>query len=178
VYSVLCGWCSGRGYRHPKLEGEAEPSGPLAFFVEAGKPRTAHLTVSSILLALKGELRICDPYYGTGTLYRLDSIADKPIRFLTQKPDTKEQSTGVLPKAIAEFGKQHPNIEFRRHSTSDLHDRFVLSSTELVLLGHGLKDIGSKDSFVVRLNRDVAADTLDEVTASFDRKWAAATRLT
>src|SRR4029079_6385934 len=30
-----------------------------------------------------GLLRICDPYYGCGSLLRLDGITDRPIRFLT-----------------------------------------------------------------------------------------------
>ncbi|MFC1596487.1 hypothetical protein ACFL5Q_00875 [Planctomycetota bacterium] len=178
VVAELCEWCEGRGYRHPQHEVAQQEGGPFVFFVEAGKPRTAHVTLLSILSPLDGEVRICDPYYGTGTLLRLDPIADKPIRFLTRQPDSKEQSSGILSKAVAEFFKQHPNVEFKRHSTRDLHDRFILCRTELILLGHGLKDIGNKDSFIVRLSRDIAADTIDEVTDSFDRKWANAEKLT
>ncbi len=62
-------------------------------------------------------------------------------------------------------------------SNRDVNLGQFLSSEELILLGHGLKDIGNKDSFVVRLNRDMAANMIDEVIQSFDRKWAAATKL-
>ena len=178
LYPVLCNWCGGRGYRRAQLEGDPQEAGPFVFFVQAGKPRTAHLTMLSVLSSLQGELRICDPYYGTGTLLRLDPIADKSVRFLTQQPDSNEQSRGILSPALAEFVKQHPDVEFKRHPTKDLHDRFIVCPTELILLGHGLKDIGNKDSFVVRLNRDIAANTIEEVIESFDRKWAIASKLT
>jgi len=176
-FDQLCTWCGGRGYRRPQIEDDPEESGPLVYFAQAGKPRTAHLTIQSILLSLEGDLRICDPYYGTGTFWRLDPIADKPIRFLTHRPDGKEQGTGILPRALAEFVTQHPNVKFKRHSTNDLHDRYIICPTELILLGHGLKDIGNKDSFIVRIHRDIAADTIDEVAESFERKWAAASDL-
>lgn len=146
-------------------------------YIEAGKPRTAHLEIVPILSSLTGDIRICDPYYGTGSLLRLDAIASKPVRFLTHTPDSKEQSTGQLPRALSEFVRQYPNVEFRQYSANNLHDRFVVCNDELILLGHGLKDIGNKDSFVVRLNRGVAADIIDQVIRSFDNKWATATKL-
>ncbi len=183
-----CARCEGRGYREPRNAAEIarelgvrelpRPTGPSVVYIESGKPRTAHLEVVPILASLAGDIRICDPYYGTGTLLRLDSIADKPIRFLTQKPDSRENASGTLPRAIAEFVRQHTSIEFRQCSSNDLHDRFIVCRSELILLGQGLKDIGNKESFIVRLNRDVAADTIDQVIASFDGKWATGTSLT
>lgn len=126
----------------------------------------------SILTSLQGEIRICDPYYGTGSLLPLDGIAENPIRFLTRHPDTKEQMSGVLARSLTEFVKQHPNVEIKQHVNNDLHDRFIVCSRELILLGQGPKDIGNKESFIVRLDRDIASNVIDEVTASFDAKWA------
>ena len=45
----------------------------------------------------------------------------------------------------------------------DLHDRFVLSEAKILLVGHGLKDIGAKESFVIVLPRTFAPDLLDNV---------------
>jgi hypothetical protein len=146
-------------------------------FVEAGKPRTAHLALQPILQSLIGELRICDPYYGCGSLLRLDGITDRPIRFLTHTPDKVELNQGLLPKAIAEFTTEHPNVEFRKCVGNDVHDRFVVCPTDLILLGHGLKDVGNKDSFVVRLGREIAADTIDQVIQAFDAKWVKASAI-
>jgi hypothetical protein len=38
-------------------------------------------------------------------------------------------------------------------------------------VGHGLKDIGGKESFVVRLDRGLVPDLLDTLLSSFDAKW-------
>ncbi len=153
-----------------------DPQQTIVVQIDAGKPRTAHLEVAKLLQPLMGEVRICDPYYGTGSLLRLDELAKaKAIRFLTQKADSREQT--LLPKAIQEFVRERPQFEFRRHGPNDLHDRFIITDDCLILLGHGLKDIGNKDSFVVKLDRGLAADVIDNVRASFDARWLAATPL-
>ncbi|MEX1228768.1 MAG: hypothetical protein WEB58_00930 [Planctomycetaceae bacterium] len=174
---TLCEWCDGFGYRIPKLSTETTEAIHNVFYVEAGKPRTAHLNLLTMLQSLNGQIRICDPYYGTGTFFRLDSIADKSICFLTQQPDKNELAKGILPKALAEFVRQHSNIEFRVNQANDLHDRYILTENELILLGHGLKDLGNKDSFIVRLAREIAANTVDDIVAAFDAKWRNATRI-
>ncbi len=149
---------------------ESMVEGPVIAFVEAGKPRTAHLKLASFFQKLTGDLRICDPYYGSGSLLRLDELVQcSSVRFLTHAGDASEKST--LPRALTEYTKEHKNIEFRRYNGSDLHDRYVLTDEELMLLGHGLKDIGNKDSFIVRINRELASDLLDDLRDSFDAKW-------
>jgi hypothetical protein len=162
----ICDMCGGYGWFDPTVERDA----PLVFFVEAGTPRTAHLQLNDIFRPLSGEIRICDPYYGMGSLLRLDLLQQcRPIRFLTQNPDRNEAQ--ILPKALQEWKYQHGNVEFRRHNGHDLHDRFVLASSELILLGHGLKDVGNKDSFIIRIRSELAADLIDSVRDSFDNKW-------
>jgi hypothetical protein len=144
--------------------------------IDAGKPRTAHLEVAKLLQALTGEVRICDPYYGMGSLLRLDELKNSAsVHFLTQRPDNNERAT--LPRAIQEYVRQSPQFEFRRHIGNDLHDRYIVAADELILLGHGLKDIGNKESFVVRLERALVGDTIDLLRDSFDQKWQAATPL-
>jgi len=166
----VCDVCQGWG-RLP-----SEKAGHYVVFVEAGKPRTVHLQLEEILKKLSGQIRICDPYYGTGSLHRLDLLTNcEAILFLTQHPDTKEKA--FLDKALAEFVQEHPAVEFRLHSGKELHDRFILTGDELILLGHGLKDIGKKESFVIRLNRDLVGSIIDDVRESFDKKWQSAEKL-
>jgi len=146
----------------------------MVVFIEAGKPRTAQLRLEEIFAGMAGEVRICDPYYGSKSLYRLDLLKHcKPIRFLTQKPDANE--TATLQAALRVWKQEHGSVEFRQHSGRDLHDRFLLSDIELILLGHGLKDIGNKDSFIIRIRRDLAGDVIETLQDSFDTKWQAAT---
>jgi hypothetical protein len=128
------------------------------------------LELAKLFQSLTGEVRICDPYYGTGSLLRLDELkAAKSVLFLTQKPDSKDKPH--LPRAIKEFITERPNFEFRQHNGSDLHDRYIVTEDELILLGHGIKDIGGKESFVVRLGREIAGDVIDSTRSSFDQKW-------
>jgi hypothetical protein len=148
----------------------------LVVQIEAGKPWTGHLEVANVLQRLSGEVRVCDPYYGTKSLGRLHELAHCTlVRFLTKNPDGKEKS--FLPSRIADFVKEYPQFELREYGGNDLHDRFIVTSDEFILLGHGLKDIGNKESFVVRLNRKHAGDLIDSLHNSFDAKWTTATPL-
>jgi hypothetical protein len=52
-----------------------------------------------------------------------------------------------------------------------LHDRFVLSDDKIIILGHGLKNICNKESFIICLDKELAGDVLTSVRASFEAKW-------
>jgi len=90
--------------------------------------------------------------------------------FLTQKPDAGERS--FLTRAVTEFQRQYPFVSIRLDQTGTLHDRYILSDNQLILLGHGLKDIGNKDSFFIRLPDTMAADLIGTVRDTFDEKWS------
>lgn len=139
-------------------------------------PRTARQRVSELLSGLKGLVRICDPYYGLRTLDVLESIPKTVrVRFLTARTS---ESGSKLTSALKDFRKERPLIEFRTASTpGDLHDRYVASADALMLVGHGLKDVGAKESFVVSINSTIAKDLLNTVAAAFDTKWSAASPL-
>ena len=144
--------------------------------IEGGRPHTASQHLAELLAGLSGIARICDPYFGLRTLETIDHIPPRTaIRFLTAK------TSDSLPKtrgAFHDFSKQRRNADFRILSPPhDLHDRYVLTAESLMLVGHGLKDIGGKESFVIRLEKTLAPDLLDSLEQSFDAKWAIATAL-
>ena len=95
------------------------------------------------------------------------------IRFLTKKPDKEEKT--FIGRQLRDFTSEHPHVEVRKAQGKDLHDRFILTSDELILLGHGLKDVGGKDSFIIRLGRHLTGDVITTVLQAFDKKWKAAT---
>lgn len=172
----FCLVCNGYGRVRPETA-SPDPHAPFAFFIESGQPRTAHLDLADLFKGVSGEIRICDPYYGTGSLFRLDLLKHcAPIKFLTKNADQREAH--LLPRAIQEWKRQHGATEFREVANRDLYDRFILSDSELILLGHGLKDVGNKDSFVVRLPVLTVQDIVSTVRDSFDQKWNAATPIT
>lgn len=144
--------------------------------IEGGKPHTARQHLGELLAQLTGIIRICDPYYGQRTLETLDYLSRATsIRFLTSR--TNESGLKVR-GAFNDFAKERKNVEFGvLNPPNDLHDRYVLAEDSLLLVGHGLKDIGGKESFVVRIDRNLAPDLLDTLIASFDARWPTAARL-
>jgi hypothetical protein len=171
ISTTVCSQCGGYG-RLPLQEED----GLTAVHVEPGTHRSSHLKLKQFFEELSGELRICDPYYGTGTLHRLDGLTHcSSVLFLTRYPDDDEKS--FIQKAIEEFRKQHRQVEFRRCRSHEIHDRYILAPERLILLGNGLKDIGGKESFVVQLPKAMFGDVLKSVRKSFDKHWEGATPL-
>lgn len=144
--------------------------------VEGGSHHTARQHLAELLAGLSGTARICDPYFGLRSLETIDHIPAKTgIRFLTAKTNESALKTRG---AFHDFAKQRKNTEFRvLPPPHDLHDRYVLADEALLLVGHGLKDIGGKESFVIRVEQNFAPDLLDALRVSFDAKWAAGVAL-
>ncbi len=139
-------------------------------------PRSARQRITELLGALSGTVRICDPYYGLRTLDVLEALTpSSSVRFLTARTS---EAGAKLSHALKDFKKERPRVEFRLSvAAHDLHDRYVVTADSLLLVGHGLKDVGSKESFVVALNAALAGDLIRMVKASFDTRWTAATPL-
>jgi len=144
--------------------------------IESGRPHTARQHLAELLAGLSGTARICDPYFGLRTLETIDYIPSKTaIRFLTSKTNESLLKTRG---AFHDFSKQRKNTEFGvRPPPHDLHDRYVPTDNSLLLGGHGLKDIGGRESFVIRVEKSFAPDLLESLAKSFDAKWSSATAL-
>lgn len=139
--------------------------------IEGDQPRTDRKKLAEILSRLDGPVCILDSYYGEESLDALEMIkGDCQVKFLTGR--TREDP-GKLARAIARFKRERPKTEIRLYpNPGELHDRYVLSEEILLLVGHGLKDIGKKESFVIMISKSLAPDLLDSVRAAFDDKWA------
>lgn len=141
--------------------------------IDGNHPRTARKELSEVLQSVNGLVRVCDPYYGLRTLDALEQIPKRcSVRFLTARTG---ESGRKLKNAIRDFRKERPNVDLRLASKpSELHDRYVVAKDHLLLLGHGLKDMGGKESFLIRLDRKLAPDLIRETIAAFDRRWGKA----
>lgn len=143
--------------------------------IDGAKPRTARQRLGAVLGRLKEVVRICDPYYGVRTLDSLDFIPKATkVRFLTARTS---ESGRKLSGALRDFRKERPKIELRKTSSHDLHDRYVLTKDSLLILGHGLKDIGGKESFMIHLDSSLAVDLIKETASVFDERWKAASKI-
>lgn len=146
-------------------------AGSDVIYVEGGKPRSARKKLATVLAGLSGEVRICDPYYGLKSLDSLEMIPRTcRVRLLS---GTCSDRAAAMHNAVADFKREYSNIEIGVYPRPrELHDRYVLTDTELFLIGHGLKDIGNKESFIVKLAGDIARDLLQSLRTAFDARWA------
>jgi hypothetical protein len=145
--------------------------GPIQIiYIEGNTPKKTRIYLKEIMISLKGLIRICDPYYGIRSLEILSEIqASCSVRFLTSKTNEK---TYNLTGPIGDFKREHPNVEIRVLAPPNiLHDRYILAADVLFILGHGIKDIGDKDSFIVTISKSYAEDVLKEIELHFDILW-------
>lgn len=141
-------------------------------YFEPGKRYTSkRVLAKNIIDKLAGDLMIVDPFCGTGTLDLLSNIKNKKICLLTKTEKLLEPGRGRFLRDIKDFKLEHNYVEFRNYPYEDLHDRYVLSSDFLVILGHSIKDLGSKESFAVILNKRDSINMVEAITENFNRRW-------
>lgn len=150
--------------------------GPEVIYVEGGKPRTVRKKLSEILSGTNGIVRICDPYYGVRTLSILEMFPKVThVKFLTVKSN---ENAIQLSNAMSDFKKEYKNVEMRQYlNPSEIHDRYIISDKKLLIVGHGIKDIGNKESFIIHLDNSCAPDLIDTLEKTFDSRWNTAVPL-
>lgn len=138
--------------------------------IESGKPRTAKKRFEEIARKLSGDLFICDPYYGIKTLDVLEKINPRcGIRFLTSRTNEKIDKFN---SALKDFRVERTNFEIKIYPKhNELHDRYIISTNSLIIIGHGLKDLGNKESFIVVLPSEIASDLKESLIEVFNRRW-------
>jgi len=163
----------GKDYLIPQ-EGSIE-----VFYFEPGKRYTSKRLLSKkILDSLKGELKIVDPYCGERTLDVLKDVKNRAIKFLTKVGNLREKERNQFLRELRDFKSENPNkIKFGNYSHTDIHDRYIISSESLVILGHSIKDLGAKESFAIILNKDTNRNIFDALLENFNRRWKQSTPL-
>jgi hypothetical protein len=158
----------GRDY----LISQAREGSVQVVYFEAGKRYTSKRLLSkNILAGLKGELRVVDPYCSERTLDILRDIRNEHAKLLTRLENLKEKDRERFLRELQDFKSEKVNMEFRNYPNTDIHDRYIVSSDSLVVLGHSIKDLGGKESFAITLNRDASKNIVEAVTENFDRRW-------
>ena len=147
------------------------------YFEPDQKFSTKRMLSRSILEGLRGKLQIVDPYCGVRTLDILKDIKNKTIEFLTRVEHLKDKERDRFLRELQDFKTEYPTIEFRNCPNADIHDRYVISENSLVILGHSLKDLGSKESFAIVLNAESSKNVVEALTEIFNRRWKQAARL-
>lgn len=154
------------------LQQNAGREGPLTFYVTGRAPWSdRRFVVKAAMKKATGEVRILDKYFGMESLDFLQGFqTNRRIRFLTSHPS---RNVAMLQREITRFKKEFPNSEFKAYpSPHELHDRYVLFDKEVWFVGHGIKDIGGKESFVVILQDPFGKDIRQTLLGSFQHRWA------
>lgn len=133
--------------------------------------------VKNILSNLKGELKIVDPYCGERTLDILTNVKNDVVKFITNLENLRRKNKGGFLRELEDFKKENPNIEFRNYPHTDIHDRYIISSDNLVILGHSIKDLGTRETFAIILNKDTNKDIFEALVENFSRRWIQSTQL-
>jgi len=148
------------------------------FYFEPGKKySTKKMLSKGILEGLKGRLQIVDPYCSERTLDILKDMQNKTIEFLTRVENLSEKDRDRFLRNLQDFKSEYPMIEFRNYPNTDIHDRYIISGNTLVILGHSFKDLGSKESFAIVLNKESSKNIVDALVENFSRRWKQATKL-
>jgi len=151
--------------------------GMKALIIGGSKPWTdRHLTLPEIAAELKGRICVVDKFYGIGSLAILHYFKHgRPLQFLTGK--TNESST-TFSREVKDFQKEVPSLEVRLFSAHhDLHDRYIISDNALVVVGHGIKDMGNKESFLILFKGDSTPDLRKTFLEKFGSRWKGASPL-
>lgn len=146
-----------------------------ALVLDGSKPWTdRYLTTPEIAKDLKGRVCVLDKFYGDGSIAILHHLRHcKPLHFLTA--ETRENQ-GAFLRELKAFKKECPSVEVRLFPNKhELHDRYILTSDSLVIIGHGIKDLGNKESFVMILTGTMGAEVRLTLQQKFDERWSMST---
>jgi hypothetical protein len=154
-----------------------QAGGLHAIYISGKEPWSdRRLVVSKAVVSLTGHVRIVDKFFGVESLDFLQAFArTRRISFLTERLNG---DVAHLRREVSRFRREFPNSEFRIYPRKhELHDRYLVSDHEVWLIGHGIKDFGSKESFVVVLKEPFGKDLRSILSDSFDQRWVVSTAL-
>ena len=142
------------------------------FYFEPGRRFSSKRILSkNILDNLVGDLKIVDPYCNERTLDILKDVGDRVVKVLTRVENLREKERNRFLREVIDFKSESKNMEFRSYPYTDIHDRYIISSDSLALLGHSIKDLGGKESFAIVLNKDTSKNIIESLRENFDRRW-------
>lgn len=143
----------------------------VVYFEPERKFTAKRLLKNQILENLTGNLKIVDPYCGDRTLDILESIKDRNVKLLTRVENLRDREKQKLLREITDFKTENPTIEIRNYPHSDIHDRYIISESEVVIIGHSIKDLGAKETFAIILDSDKNIDIYEVLHNNFNRRW-------
>ena len=144
------------------------------FYLRPSKPIQAKRTLETLIKSIpKGELRICDPFYGTSTFQVLETILQhhKNVKFLTTTLGGGEKKANVQ-QIIKDFKTEFKSqAEIKTVNKNDMHDRYIIAKNTFFIIGQGIKDLGNKESLIIAIEDRYGRDIRETLTTEFDKRW-------
>jgi len=162
------------------LNYDENPSGLIVQHISGRKGWTdRNNKLPEFFSKLKGEIIIVESHYGIGTLHVLENFnPGQKIKFLTAQFGSNENSE-KFSRELKRFKKEFPKIEFKIYPKFyEFHDRYILSENYFVWIGHGIKDYGDKESFLIAVPIEKVLDITKEIKEQFNQRWTKANNLT
>ncbi len=160
-----------KGLKHlDELEGKS-----IVYVIGGKNPRKDKMFLAEIIKSSKSGIKIIDPFFGSKTLINLEKFdSGKSIKLLTARISLEKKQTrkGFL-NDLSDFKKYHKNFKCRivPNQPSELHDRYILTKKSIILVGHGIKDLGDKESFILTFEKKMAVDIIIDLDNKFEQRW-------
>jgi hypothetical protein len=156
-----------------KLGGSTYSEGVMFF---SGKDSWSDVNKNfpKMISSLKGDLCIVDPFYGNGTFFVLEKFGkSRSIKFLTSQMGSEEQKDPTkFDINLKRFKREFKNIQLKRYDKPyELHDRYIIAENALVIVGHGIKDMAGKESFIILLPAKLIKTFLPTLKKTFEERW-------
>lgn len=133
------------GSRYRIMQKGAEYLNSTVVIVDPRNGKTNQETVGNILSGLRGNIKLCDPYFDNSAYEllkdNLDSNKIQSVKILYSKNFPEQSAEHKIGKIVVEFCRDNKR----------LHDRFLLDDNNLYFLGTSLNNIGDKLSFIFNL---------------------------
>jgi len=141
-------------------------------FLDGTKHWTDYNQFSKLIQKTKGDVKVLDKFYNRESLKTLSDFGrTRKIKFLTSIKSNSEDAT-AFSSQLAKFKHEFKNFEVKVYSKEyELHDRYIITSDFLILLGRGLQDLGGKESFVVAFKTNAVSDIKSLLESKFDERW-------
>lgn len=144
-------------------------------YLAPDKPITAESSLKELIKSIKkGDLLITDPYYGLRTLEILIEFVKyhKSVKFLTAQLGGGENSA-VVNSFLQDIKREYKNkIGVKIYpNKNELHDRYILGENIFFIIGHGIKDLGSKESLIIGVEDRYGKDIRKVLEKTFYERW-------
>ena len=151
-----------------------EESNLRVYYVEGNKPWSdRRMLIHEFIKNVKGDVMIVDKFFSKESLDLLSEFKpSQEIKFLTAKIIDESNK---FKRDVKKFKIEYNNVIIRKYPKEfELHDRYILTSSEICLLGHGLADIGNKESFILVLSNSIGKEIRTMLSQKFDARWSKA----